>query len=148
MVIPYRTAKLKSAKMFPMAIWDPTAKFNSPLIITSGYTVYRTVGRRNYVGPHSWRRAAYLNMSDLTQTCPLGWELITTPRRSCARPSIATYSTCYSHMFPTQGIQYAQVYGRIIGYQIGETRAHISSEGRTIDQRYVDGVSLTYGNSP
>ena len=28
-VIPYRTAKLKSANTFAMAIWDPTAKFNS-----------------------------------------------------------------------------------------------------------------------
>ena len=29
MAIPYRTAKLKSANTFAMAIWDPTAKFNS-----------------------------------------------------------------------------------------------------------------------
>ena len=29
MVIPYRTAKFKSANTFVMAIWDPTAKFNS-----------------------------------------------------------------------------------------------------------------------
>ena len=29
MVIPYRTAKFKSADIFIMAIWGPTAKFNS-----------------------------------------------------------------------------------------------------------------------
>ena len=29
MAIPYRTAKFKSANMLVMAIWDPTAKFNS-----------------------------------------------------------------------------------------------------------------------
>ena len=29
MAILYRTAKLKSANTFAMAIWDPTAKFNS-----------------------------------------------------------------------------------------------------------------------
>ena len=29
MAIPYRTAKLKSTNTFAMAIWDPTAKFNS-----------------------------------------------------------------------------------------------------------------------
>ena len=29
MVIPYQTTKFKSANMFAMAIWDPTAKFNS-----------------------------------------------------------------------------------------------------------------------
>ena len=29
MAILYRTAKFKSANTFEMAIWDPTAKFNS-----------------------------------------------------------------------------------------------------------------------
>ena len=29
MVIPYQMAKLKSANIFSMAIWDPTTKFNS-----------------------------------------------------------------------------------------------------------------------
>ena len=92
------------------------------------------------------RRAAYLNMSDPTQTCPPAWELITTPRRYCARPSSAGSRTCYSAMFPTQGIQYSQVCGRIIGYQGEFSQAFFDSRGRAIDDRYVDGVSLTYGN--
>ena len=93
-------------------------------------------------GGPGWRRAAYLNMSDPTQTCPPAWELITTPRRSCARPS----ASCSSAMFPTQSIQYSQVCGRIIGYQFGQPEAFRFSEGRTIDGYYVDGVSLTYGS--
>jgi hypothetical protein len=97
-------------------------------------------------GGPGWRRAAYLNMSDPTQTCPPAWELITTPRRSCARPSDGGGVTCYSALFPTQGIQYSQVCGRIIGYQVGETGAFVASERDTINNRYVDGVSLTYGN--
>ena len=97
-------------------------------------------------GGPGWRRAAYLNMSDPTQTCPPAWELITTPRRTCARPSNAGSYSCYSAMFPTQGIQYSQVCGRIIGYQYGAPEAFIDSEGRTIDGYYVDGVSLTYGS--
>ena len=97
-------------------------------------------------GGPGWRRVAYLNMSDPTQTCPPAWELITTPRRSCARPSSASGFSCYSAMFPTQGIQYSQVCGRIIGYQIGEPGAFIASEGANVNNRYVDGVSLTYGN--
>ena len=92
------------------------------------------------------RRAAYLNMSDPTQTCPPAWELITTPKRSCARPSNAGGLTCYSAKFATQGIQYSQVCGRIIGYQVGEPGAFIATESATINQRFVDGVSLTYGN--
>ena len=89
---------------------------------------------------------AYLNMSDSTQTCPPAWELIATPRRSCARPSSAGLRSCYSAIFPTQGIQYSQVCGRIIGYQVGQPEAFILSGGCTIDERYVDGVSLTYGS--
>ena len=43
-----------------------------------------------------WKRAACLNMSDPTQTCPPAWELITAPRRSCTRPSNAGSCLCYS----------------------------------------------------
>ena len=106
-------------------------------------------------GGPGWRRVAYLDMSDPTQTCPPAWELITTPRRSCnsrscARPSNAPGQSCYSAMFSTQGIQYSQVCGRIIGYQFGQPKAFFSENSpgrqRTIDGPYVDGASLTYGS--
>ena len=98
-------------------------------------------------GGPGWRRAAYLNMSDPTQTCPPAWELITTPRRSCARPSNAPIQSCYSAMFPTQDTQYSQVCGRIIGYQFGLPGAfEFPSSEQYIDGYYVDGVSLTSGN--
>ena len=99
-------------------------------------------------GGLGWKRAAYLNMSDPTQTCPPAWELIVTPRRSCARPIGVT---CFSAMYTTQGIQYSHVCGRIIGYQVGQTQAfvfenHQQVSPQNIDGPYVDGVSLTYGN--
>ena len=81
-------------------------------------------------------------MSDPTQTCLPAWELITTPR-SCARPSNAGSYSCYSAMFPIQGIQYSQVCERIIGYQFGAPEAFIDSGVGTIDDYYVDGESLT-----
>ena len=99
-------------------------------------------------GGSGWRIAAYLNMSDPTQTCPPAWELIATPRRSCARPANATTLSCYSAVFPTQGIQYSRVCGRIVGYQVGDTqgfRVYNRHPSSTIDDTYVDGVSLTYG---
>ena len=65
------------------------------LFVTSG-TVQLT--RPCGCGGPGWRRAAYLNMSDPTQTCPPAWELINTPRRSCARPSSAGDRSCYSAM--------------------------------------------------
>ena len=98
-------------------------------------------------GGPGWRRAAYLNISDPTQTCPPAWELITTPIRACGRPSSAGNKVCNSATFPTQ--QYSQVCGRIIGYQFGQPEAFVAeniNDPQTIDGPYVDGVSLTYGN--
>ena len=43
------------------------------------------------------------------------------------------------------GIQYSQVCGRIIGYQVGHPQA-LFSNLNIIDGSYVDGVSLTYGS--
>ena len=111
----------------------------------SGNTGYGACG----CGGPEWRRVAYLNMSDPTQTCPPAWELITTPRRSCARPSNAGSWSCYSAMFPVEGIQYSEVCGRIIGYQKGQPGAFLLdnlNQPQTIDSSYIDGVSLTHGS--
>ena len=100
-------------------------------------------------GGPGWRRVAFLNMSDTTQTCPGNWSLITSPRRSCARPANASFRTCYSAVFSTQDIEYTRVCGRIIGYQVGESSAFVLENIgllQTIDGAYVDGVSLTHGN--
>ena len=88
-------------------------------------------------------------MSDPTQTCPPTWELITSPTRSCARPSNAGSRSCYSSMFPVEGIQYSEVCERVIGYQKGQPGAFLIdnlNQPQTIDSSYVDGVSLTYGS--
>ena len=102
-------------------------------------------------GGPGWRRVAYLNMSDPTQTCPPAWELFTSPRRSCSRPSNAARRECYSVMFPVEGIQYSysEVCGRVIGYQKGQPEAfNVNSllQPPIIDGSYVDGMSLTYGS--
>ena len=95
------------------------------------------------------KKTAYPNMTDLTQTCPPAWELITTPRRSCGRPSDAGRLSCHSATFPTQGTKYSQVCGRIIGYQVGHPQAfHLENRNRpqSINGAYVDRVNLTFGN--
>ena len=53
---------------------DVVAFFNNSLV--------PMISRPSSCGGPGWRRAAYLNMSDPTQTCPPAWQLITTPRRS------------------------------------------------------------------
>ena len=99
-------------------------------------------------GGPGWRRVAYLNMSNTTESCPGDWELVTTPKRSCARPANAPGRTCYSAYF--QSSSYSQVCGRILGYQFGFVAAFLlESKGQpqTINGAYVSGVSLTYGNA-
>ena len=52
-------------------------------------------------------------------------------------------------MFPTQGTQYSQVCGRVIGYEVEAPQAsrHFNDgRPRIIDGPYVDGVSLTHGS--
>ena len=112
------------------------------------YSLLTSLQRPCGCGGPGWRRVAYLNMSDTTQTsCPGGWELDTTSKRSCGRPANATGRTCYSVFF--QSLSYSQVCGRIVGYQVGQPQAFFLKNiglPQTINGPYVDGVSLTYGN--
>jgi len=100
-------------------------------------------------GSTGWRRVAYLNMSDPSQHCPSVWREITTPHRVCGRRS-TTISTsggsCEGLNYTTSSEQYNQVCGRIIGYQSGPSSAFFYSSGRSIDNIYVEGVSVTYGS--
>ena len=92
-------------------------------------------------------RVAHLNMTDTNQHCPSGFRLITSPKRTCGTPG----SRCVSITFPVNGVKYSRVCGKIIGYQYKSTNAfhaYNSDRSRTIDDNYVDGVSLTHGQRP
>ena len=92
-------------------------------------------------GPGVWHRVAYLNMSDPSQRCPLGWRLYSTSGvRACGRQS----DDCTSVTYPTDSRLYSKVCGRAIGYQIGSTDVFINQQ-RDIDADYVDGLSITHG---
>ena len=88
-------------------------------------------------------RVANLNMTDTNQHCPSGFRLITSPKRTCGTPG----SSCVSTTFPLNGVKYSKVCGKIIGYQKG-TPDGLYDRGLTIDDVYVDGVSLTHGQTP
>ena len=94
-------------------------------------------------GSTSWRRVAYLNMSDPSQQCPSVWREITTPYRVCRRRS--TGGSCEGLAYTTGSAQYDQVCGRITGYQIGGPD-FFSTGNSLIDSWYVDGVSVTRGS--
>ena len=96
-----------------------------------------------------WARVAYLNMTDPSQRCPGAWRLITTPRRTCGR---ATQNlACDSAIFPSNGIQYTHVCGRVIGYHVVSPDAFNYpirfNPSFTTDNPYLDGVSITHGAS-
>uniref|UniRef100_A0A1X7U140 Fibrinogen C-terminal domain-containing protein n=1 Tax=Amphimedon queenslandica TaxID=400682 RepID=A0A1X7U140_AMPQE len=91
-----------------------------------------------------WTRIAYLNMTDPTQSCPSGFRLYQSGGvRTCGRPE-SKNGTCVSIEFPSNGIRYSQICGRVVGYQFATTNGfNIKYNTST----YVDGVSITRGSS-
>ena len=96
-------------------------------------------------GGAGWTRVAYLNLSDLQQTCPSNWNLTTSPVRGCGRSSTAS-RTCDSVVYPINGLTYSRVCGRITAYHKGWSEGFSSSFSSTnIEAAYVSGISLTHG---
>ncbi len=98
-----------------------------------------------------WMRVANLDMKDLSHNCPEEFKKISrndSPKRICGRT--VSHKGCVSTTFPVYGIKYSQVCGRIIGYQVGSPDAFYPyiSQGQTIDGYYINGISLTHGQSP
>ena len=83
-------------------------------------------------------------------TCPSGWARITTPGSSpkpvCRSPNDA--SACYSTIFNTHNITFNKICGQVKGYQKGYAVAFNSAyyNTKSIDDHYVNGVSITLGN--
>ena len=99
-------------------------------------------------GSGGWTRLAYLNMSDSTQNCPSGFRLYQSRGvRACGRPE-TNNGSCVSVQFPSNGISYSQVCGRVVGYQYNSPDAvhnYHCSNRIDLDSFYVDGVSITRG---
>ena len=95
-----------------------------------------------------WMRVAQLDMTDPQEQCPSGFRTITSPKMTCGRPS---GPGCASTTFSVNGVHYSKVCGKVIGYQYYSMDAfssYYNDRSRTIDDLYVDGVSLTHGQSP
>ncbi len=111
----------------------------------------RTSCSCNTAGLRRWMRVANLDMTDPNQNCPDGFRLVsrtTPPLRTSGRPGPAG---CVSTTYPTYGVEYSRVCGRVTGYQDKTPDAfqpYSDNRGLTIDDLYVDGVSLTHGQSP
>ena len=96
-----------------------------------------------------WLRVAHVHMNHEHSWCPGQLQEVLSPKRLCQR---TVTSGCSSAMFSTHGVEYSRVCGKVIGYQYGTTNAFgsgleiTSPRRRTINDPYIDGVSITYGN--
>ena len=100
-------------------------------------------------GDGLWFHIAHLNMSDSSQQCPSAWREVTMDGiRVCARPT-STEGSCPGVLYHASG-QYSKVCGRVIGYQFGSPDAFKLGviNSFTIDEAYVEGVSITHGRNP
>ena len=126
---------------------------NSPsgvyLLETANGTKYVYCNMKELCGSGGgWTRLAFLDMSDATENCPSGFKLYQSGGvRACGRGEIGEAS-CASVQFPSNGINYSQVCGRVVGYQYGTPDAvsQLFPGHNDINSFYVDGVSITHGS--
>ena len=126
---------------------------NSP---SGVYLLATSSGKTNYVYCHmgelcgtegGWTRLAHLDMSDSTENCPTGFKLYESNGvRACGRAT-SSVGSCQSVQFPSNGIRYSQVCGRVVGYQyVSPDAVHYNTAHNDINSYYVDGVSITRGS--
>ena len=101
-----------------------------------------------------WRRVAYIKMTDPEAECPIGLNEVSnsnTGQRACGRSvdgagyTVAAPGGCSLVTFPVKTI-YSHVCGYARGYAYRSMDAFWKSPIRTINDSYVDGLSITHGN--
>ena len=105
----------------------------------------------NYYYYGHWLRVANLDMRDPTETCPIGFKAIVPEDGTSSRYCTRRGQGCTSHYYQLHGYNYQTICGKVIAFQGGKPDAFFPSASRprkTIDQVYVDGVSITHGMSP
>ena len=99
-----------------------------------------------------WMRVAHVDMTNTSQQCPSGLKLWTLGGvRSCGidENNVRRNTRCNFTTFPSHGIEYSRVCGRIEAYQYGGPWGfNYLSRDYTIDDMRMHGVSITHGRSP
>ena len=106
---------------------------------------------KEFLGSKGWMRVANLDMTDPNQQCPPNFNLITqSNKRLCGKSTDG--NGCDSVKYTTSGVRYSKVCGRVAGYQFASTDGfrfkNQHCPGCGINEAYVDGVSITHGDSP
>ncbi len=100
-------------------------------------------------GEAGFMRVANLDMSEVVSVCPPSLAPVSYCGSLCGRGTSSP--GCSSVFYSTFGLPYRKVCGSVIGYQYSSPNAffaHQLNPNITIDEAYLDGVSLTYGSSP
>ena len=94
-----------------------------------------------------WTRIGYMDMSDATQNCPSGFRYEASGSvRTCGRTSNSP-SCSPSLTFPTNGLSYTKICGRVRGYQRGSADAIApGAQHNILNSYYLDGISITRGS--
>lgn len=115
--------------------------------LKSGNTVFKAYCSNQVPVDQSqgWMRVASVTSDS---GCPAGLEQLTAGGRKLCRKTVG-YG-CSSVTFASNGVSYSKVCGLVYGYMKdssdGFRRYYICSNDCTIDQPYVDGVSITHGS--
>ena len=94
-----------------------------------------------------WMRVANFDMSDPDENCPDGFTQVDSadpPLRLCGRPGPIG---CSPITFPTNGIEYSRVCGRVKAYRFASPDG-FGQNNPSLDSHYIDGVSITHGPAP
>ena len=104
------------------------------------YCLMQTTDCGNTTG--GWIRVAYVDMTVASNTCPpeLSYTVASNVR-ICER----SQSGCVSISFPTHGVNYAKVCGRVRGYHFSTGEAFQRGVS-SIEDSYVDGLSVMHGS--
>ena len=88
-----------------------------------------------------WTRVAHLDMRDSSESCPSGFKLYSSNGvRACGRPT-SNKGSCVGTVFTSNDIEYTEVCGKVIGYQVGWT------DGAFVYRGDFDKVRITHGNN-
>jgi len=88
-----------------------------------------------HCGSKGWTRVVYIDMSNVSHSCPGNLEFISSPIRTCGGP---VNGGCASAKFSTYGIPYSRVCGRLKGYQVGTPDVFTNA--------VIDGVLISHGH--
>lgn len=117
----------------------------------SSVNVYCDLSTSFSLGSSGYMRVAHLNMTESSHSCPPSLRDFdnSCSKRLCGRGDSSP--GCSSVFFSTFGIPYSRVCGSVIGYQFSSPNAFLAYQydsTLTLEDTYLDGVSLTHGASP